>query len=75
MFVVSDKAKPDIENKRGLNLTTIKLKTVQVTKLPLKRKIRKIGMICIAKPGLTENLYIVHKEEFSISTHMYDIYT
>jgi hypothetical protein len=28
-----DKAKPDIENIRGLNLATVKLTTVQVTKL------------------------------------------
>jgi hypothetical protein len=26
-------------------------------------------MICFAKPGLTEDLYTVHKEEFSI-THL-----
>jgi hypothetical protein len=27
----------------------------------------KIYIICFAKPGLTEDLYIVHKEEFSIT--------
>jgi hypothetical protein len=35
MFEVWDKAKPDIENIRGLNLAVVKLTTVQVTKLPL----------------------------------------
>jgi hypothetical protein len=35
MFAVEDKAKPDIENIRGLNLSVVKLKMVQVTKLPL----------------------------------------
>jgi hypothetical protein len=35
MFTVLDKAKPDIENIRGLNLAAAQLRTVQVTKLPL----------------------------------------
>jgi hypothetical protein len=35
MFVVQDKAKPDVENVRGFNLAVVKLTTVQVTKLPL----------------------------------------
>jgi hypothetical protein len=35
MFVVQDKAKPVIENIRGLNLAVVKLTTVQVAKLPL----------------------------------------
>jgi hypothetical protein len=35
MFAVQDKAKPDIENIRGLNLAAVKLTTAQVTKLPL----------------------------------------
>jgi hypothetical protein len=35
MFVVLDKAKPDTENIRGLNVTTAKHTTVQVTRLPL----------------------------------------
>jgi hypothetical protein len=33
MFAVSDKAKPDIENIRGLNLAVVKLTTVQVTNI------------------------------------------
>jgi hypothetical protein len=35
MFAAQDKAKPDIENVRGLNLAAVKLTTVQITKLPL----------------------------------------
>jgi hypothetical protein len=35
MFAVQDKAKPDVENIRGLNLAVFKLETVQVAKLPL----------------------------------------
>jgi hypothetical protein len=54
IFVVLEKAKPDIENEIGLNLALVKLTTVQVTKLPLYYKIRKIGMIGFAKPVLTE---------------------
>jgi hypothetical protein len=38
MFAVSDKAKPDMENIRGLNLAAVKLKTIQVTRLPLYYK-------------------------------------
>jgi hypothetical protein len=38
-----------------------------VTKRPLQHKISKISMICFAKPVLTEALYIVQKEEFSIT--------
>jgi hypothetical protein len=61
IFAVCYKAKPDIENKKGLNLAVFA--TVQVTKLPLQHEIRRIGMICFAKPGLTtEDLYIVHKK-------------
>jgi hypothetical protein len=33
-FAVWDKAKPDTENIRGLNLAAVKLTTVQVTNLP-----------------------------------------
>jgi hypothetical protein len=35
MLAVWDKAKPDIENIRGLNLAVVKLTTFQATKLPL----------------------------------------
>jgi hypothetical protein len=59
MFAVYSKVKPDIENIRGLNLAVIKLMTVEVYKLPLVHKISKRGMICFAKPGLTEDMYIV----------------
>jgi hypothetical protein len=75
MFVVSDKAKPDTKNVRGLNLAEIKLTTVQVTKLPLQHKIRNVGMICFANPGLIEDLYLAHKEEFLIACCMCDMYT
>jgi hypothetical protein len=49
--------------------------TVQVTKLPLQDKGNKTDMICSAKPGLTEDLYTVHKEEFSVTCYMNDMYT
>jgi hypothetical protein len=48
--------KPDIENIRDLNLAVVKLTTVQMTRQPLQHKICKIGMICPAKPVLTEDL-------------------
>jgi hypothetical protein len=35
MFAVQDKAKPDIENIRSLNLAVVKLTAIQVTKMPL----------------------------------------
>jgi hypothetical protein len=35
MFTAHEKVKLDIENIRGLNLTVVKLTTVQMTKLPL----------------------------------------
>jgi hypothetical protein len=34
MFAILDKAKPDIESTRGLNLAAVKHTTVQVTRLP-----------------------------------------
>jgi hypothetical protein len=53
----------------------IKLTTVQVNKLPLWHKIHKVGMISFAKPVLTEDLYIVQKEEFSVTCYKCDTYT
>jgi hypothetical protein len=47
-------------------LAAVELPTVQVTKLPLQHKIRKVAMICFAKPVLTEDLYIEQVEEYSI---------
>jgi hypothetical protein len=47
------------------------LTTVQVTKLPLYHKILKLGMICVAKPGITDELYIVYTEEFPVSNTLY----
>jgi hypothetical protein len=32
-------------------------------------------MICFAKPGLTEDLYVEQKEDFSITCYMCDTYT
>jgi hypothetical protein len=62
------------ENIRGLYLAVVKLTTVQVTILPLQHKIRKICMICSAKRVLTEDLYIVKKQEFSITCCKCDTY-
>jgi hypothetical protein len=63
------------ENIRGLNFAVVKRTTVQVTKLPLWHKIRKIGMICCAKRILTEDLCTVEKEEFPITCCMREMYT
>jgi hypothetical protein len=65
--------KPDIENIRGLNLAVVKLTTVQVTRQPLQHKICKIGMICRAKPVLTEDL--CKSKNFSITCYMCEMYT
>jgi hypothetical protein len=59
---------PDLENIRGFNLEVVKLMTGQVINLPLLHKLRKIGMICFAKPGLTKDLYIVHNAICAIRT-------
>jgi hypothetical protein len=67
--------KPDLKNIRDLNLEVAKLTTVQAIKLSLWHKIRNVGMICFAKPGLTEDSYTLHKEEFSITCYMCDTYT
>jgi hypothetical protein len=53
----------------------VKLKTVQVTKLPLLHKIRKIGLTCFAKPVPTQDLYTAQKEEFSVTCYMCEMYT
>jgi hypothetical protein len=66
MLEVQGKAKPDIENIRGLNLEMDKLTTFQVSKLPLYHKIREIGMICSAKPILTEDLCVMQEEKFAV---------
>jgi hypothetical protein len=58
MIAVQDKAKTDIENIRCLNLVVAKRTTVQVTKLLLQNKVRKIGMICFANHELTEDLLL-----------------
>jgi hypothetical protein len=48
-------------------LAVVKLTTVQVNKLPLLRKIHKIGMICSVKTGMKDDVCVVQKEEFSIT--------
>jgi hypothetical protein len=55
-------------------LVVVKLTTIQVTKLPLYHKISKIDMICFAKPSLTDDLYILHKEELSMTFYMCSMY-
>jgi hypothetical protein len=45
-------------------LAVVRLTSVQVTKLPLKHKMRKISVIFFAKPVLKEEFYIGEKEEF-----------
>jgi hypothetical protein len=42
MFAILDKAKPVIENIRGLNLAAVRRMTVQVTRLPLEWKLLEI---------------------------------
>jgi hypothetical protein len=64
-FAVSDKVKPGVENIRGLNFAVVKLTTVQLNRLPLYHKISKTGMICFARPVLTQDLYIVQKIIFN----------
>jgi hypothetical protein len=48
----------------GLNLAVVKLTTVQVTRQPLQHKECKMGMICPAKPVLSEDLCVVQKQNF-----------
>jgi hypothetical protein len=43
-------------------LAVVKLTTVQVTRRPLQHKKCKMGMICPAKPVLTEDLCVVQKQ-------------
>jgi hypothetical protein len=75
MFAVQNKAKTDIENISGLNLAVVKFTTVHMNKLLWWHKPRKTCMICFAKPGLTDDLYIEQKEEFSITSYMCDMYS
>jgi hypothetical protein len=52
-------------------MAVVKLTTVQVTKLPLRHKVRKKGMIYFVKPVLTEDLCIVQKKQISITSVRY----
>jgi hypothetical protein len=57
------------------SMWSVKLTTVQVNKLPLLHKIRKIGMICSVKPVLTEDLCVVQKEDiFNNMLYMCEMY-
>jgi hypothetical protein len=56
-------------------MAVVKLTTGQVTKLPLYHKIRKIGMVCSAKPVVTDDLCIVQRREFSITCYMCEMYS
>jgi hypothetical protein len=47
----------------------------QVTELPLQHELSKIDMICFAKPGLTRELYVVHKEELWVTFYAWNTYT
>jgi hypothetical protein len=51
-------------------MSSVKLRTVQVTRLPWMHKISKMGTIYPAEPVLTEGLCVVHKEEFSKTCYM-----
>jgi hypothetical protein len=62
--VLRKQQKSFVDSIRVLNLAVVKLTTVQVTRQPLQHKLFKIGMICSAKPVLTEDLCIVQKQEF-----------
>jgi hypothetical protein len=72
MFAVQDKVKSDIER---LKLGNGQSYDRSNDKLPLWHKVRKIGMVCFSKPILRQDLYIVQKEEISITCHMCDTYT
>jgi hypothetical protein len=43
MFAILDKMKPNTKYIRGLNLAVVNNTTVQVTRLPLKRELPKVG--------------------------------
>jgi hypothetical protein len=49
--------------------------TEELLEAALQHEIRKIGMIWVLKPVLTENLYKVYKQEFSITYYVCDAYT
>jgi hypothetical protein len=50
MFSTTVKAKPDIENIRGLNLAEVRRTTVQMTTKPLYRELHELGhdLLCQA---------------------------
>jgi hypothetical protein len=62
MFAILDKAKPDTENVRDLNLAVVRHMTVPVTKLVLQPELLLIGHSLLyrtwTKSGLVYVLYI-----------------
>jgi hypothetical protein len=46
------------ENIRSLNLTAVKLNTVEVTELLSLQKLSKVGVICSTRLELTDAMYI-----------------
>jgi hypothetical protein len=54
MFAVLDKAKPNTEHVRDLNLAVVRHMTVQVIKLVLQPELPLIGHNLLYEPGLKE---------------------
>jgi hypothetical protein len=68
IFKIRDWAKPDTENSRGLNLAAVKRTTVQVTKLPLWRKLLKLRHNLLFKAWTDRDLvYIVNNVMYIIT--------
>jgi hypothetical protein len=59
-FPEVDKVKPDIENIRGGGQAY----DLSNANLTFEHKISKIDMMCSVKPMLTEDLWVVQKQEF-----------
>jgi hypothetical protein len=54
MFTILDKAKPDTDTIRDLNLAVVRHMAVQVIKLVLQPKLPLIGHNLLYEPGLKE---------------------
>jgi hypothetical protein len=54
MFAILDKAKPDTENIRDLNLAVVRHMTTQMIKLVLQPELPSIGHNLLYEPGLKE---------------------
>jgi hypothetical protein len=59
MFAILDKAMPDKENTRGLNMAAVKHTTVQVTRLPLQLELVKIGQDRLYRLVLFIRIYCI----------------